>query len=149
MDVDREALEWALAIHFSQNRQPDMSGDPRNRLSPLQRRNMNDAIDALLPLIEAHTRAAVEAERAAERVFTLGAGKCVTNWGTYVDKPCVFLEPLPDGQPGEHGAKVPDHLQGERDRLRSGSVVLVLEGRPTAFLEDIATAIAARKGGPK
>lgn len=46
----REDLERALAIHFSQNRQPCMSGDPRDRLSPLQRRNMNDAVDAILSL---------------------------------------------------------------------------------------------------
>ncbi len=47
-DDARETLEWALAVHFSQNRQPCMSGDPRDRLSSLQRRNMEDARDAVL-----------------------------------------------------------------------------------------------------
>lgn len=43
-----EAVEWALAIHFSSNRQPAMSGDPRDRLSALQRRNMELARDSVL-----------------------------------------------------------------------------------------------------
>lgn len=43
-----ELIERALAIHFSQNRQPHMSGDPRERLSALQRRNMEDARDAVI-----------------------------------------------------------------------------------------------------
>lgn len=43
-----EAIERALAIHFSQNRQPHMSGDPRERLSAMQRRNMEDARDAVI-----------------------------------------------------------------------------------------------------
>jgi len=49
-----ERVERALAIHFSGNRQPCMSGDPRDRLSPLQRRNLSDA-----------ARAAIEAMREA------------------------------------------------------------------------------------
>jgi hypothetical protein len=47
-----ERVEWALAIFFSQNRMPCMSGDPRDRLSSLQRRNLSDA-----------ARAAIEAMR--------------------------------------------------------------------------------------
>ena len=43
-----ELIERALAIRFSQNRQPHMSGDPRERLSALQRRNMEDARDAVI-----------------------------------------------------------------------------------------------------
>ena len=66
-DDAREALEWVLAIHFSQNRQPCMSGDPRGRLSPMQRRNMEDARDAVLealaPILKAREAAAAMAMR--------------------------------------------------------------------------------------
>ncbi|RWK39272.1 hypothetical protein [Mesorhizobium sp.] len=41
-------VEKALAVHFSGNRMPDMSGDPRNRLSSLQRRNLTDAAYAAI-----------------------------------------------------------------------------------------------------
>ena len=47
----REKLEYALAIYFSNNRMPHMSGDPRNRLSSLQRRNMEDAVTSILEVI--------------------------------------------------------------------------------------------------
>jgi hypothetical protein len=47
----REKLEYALAMHFSNNRMPHMSGDPRNRLSSLQRRNMEDAVTSILEVI--------------------------------------------------------------------------------------------------
>ena len=47
----REKLEYALALHFSSNRMPHMSGDPRNRLSSLQRRNMEDAVTSILEVI--------------------------------------------------------------------------------------------------
>jgi hypothetical protein len=47
----REKLEYALAMHFSSNRMPHMSGDPRNRLSSLQRRNMEDAVTSILEVI--------------------------------------------------------------------------------------------------
>lgn len=47
-DAARETVEWALAIHFSGDRMPHMSGDPRNRLSPGRRRAMEDARDAAL-----------------------------------------------------------------------------------------------------
>lgn len=43
-----ELIERELAIHFTQNRQPHMSGDPRERLSAMQRRNMEDARDAVI-----------------------------------------------------------------------------------------------------
>lgn len=39
-----ERLEWALAIYFSGNRQPHMSGDPRARLSPGRQRDLSDAV---------------------------------------------------------------------------------------------------------
>jgi hypothetical protein len=48
-----EGLEWALAIHFSMNRQPHMSGDPRNRLSAMQKRQMDAVIDAALTALRA------------------------------------------------------------------------------------------------
>jgi hypothetical protein len=47
-DADREALGYLLAGHFSGNSQPDMSGDPRKRLSPLRRRDMDDAINEII-----------------------------------------------------------------------------------------------------
>jgi hypothetical protein len=47
----REKLEYALAMHFANNRMPHMSGDPRNRLSSLQRRNMEDAVTSILEVI--------------------------------------------------------------------------------------------------
>ena len=70
-DAMREALEWALAIHFSQNRQPCMSGDPRDRLSSLQRRNMEDArdaaLEALAPVVTQRERASYAAAWIAAR----------------------------------------------------------------------------------
>ena len=61
-DAARETVEWALAVHFSGNRMPHMSGDPRNRLSPGQRRQMEDArdavLDALAPILAARVAAA-------------------------------------------------------------------------------------------
>lgn len=61
MSETRDALSWALAVHFSQNRQPCMSGDPRDRLSAMQRRNLDDAVQGVLNVIAA----AVAAEREA------------------------------------------------------------------------------------
>jgi phage-related minor tail protein len=64
----REKLEYALAMHFSNNRMPHMSGDPRNRLSSLQRRNMEDAVTSILEVIgPALTPAEVDARIATER----------------------------------------------------------------------------------
>jgi acyl-homoserine lactone acylase PvdQ len=48
-----EAVEWALAVHFTQNQQPCMSGDPRHRLSSLQRRNMELACQDVLCTLHA------------------------------------------------------------------------------------------------
>lgn len=68
-DPARDTVEWALAVHFAQNRQPCMSGDPRDRLSSLQRRNMEDARDAVLealaPLVSTREAAAWAAGAAA------------------------------------------------------------------------------------
>ena len=52
-EVTREQLERSLAVFFSGSNQPDMSGDPRNRLSPLQRRRLSDAINAVWPIARA------------------------------------------------------------------------------------------------
>jgi hypothetical protein len=61
-DAEREALEWHLASHFSGNRQPHMSGDPRARLNPGTKRRMDDAIgsvfEALAPFVAARAEAA-------------------------------------------------------------------------------------------
>lgn len=55
-----EAIEWVLAPYFSGNRMPHMSGDPRNRLSPLQRRDVENASRE----IEALYSATIDALRA-------------------------------------------------------------------------------------
>jgi hypothetical protein len=47
-----ERLERRLAIYFSHNSQPSMSGDPRDRCSPLQRRNLSEAVKAVLEEID-------------------------------------------------------------------------------------------------
>jgi hypothetical protein len=64
----REALEYALASHFSRNRQPHMSGDPRARLSTMERRNFDDAIHAALAALAPHlaAREAAAFKRGAE-----------------------------------------------------------------------------------
>ena len=56
-----EAVEWALAVHFSGDRMPHMSGDPRNRLSPGRRRAMEDARDSVLEALCAHLNLPPEA----------------------------------------------------------------------------------------
>lgn len=48
MTDEREYLERLLALYFSGNRQPCMSGDPRDRLSPLRRRDLEDAVREIL-----------------------------------------------------------------------------------------------------
>ena len=61
-DDASELIEWSLAVHFSGDKMPHMSGDPRNRLTPGARRRMEDArdavLDALAPLIAAREAAA-------------------------------------------------------------------------------------------
>jgi hypothetical protein len=66
-DAARELVEWALAVHFSGNRMPHMSGDPRNRLAPGQRRAMEDARDAVLEALAPILAAQIEAARREER----------------------------------------------------------------------------------
>jgi hypothetical protein len=66
-DAARELVEWALAVHFSGDRTPHMSGDPRNRLSPGRRRAMEDARDAVLEALAPILAAQVEAARREER----------------------------------------------------------------------------------
>lgn len=43
-----EEIGRELAFFFSGNNQPCMSGDPRDRLSPLRRRDLDDAANAAL-----------------------------------------------------------------------------------------------------
>ena len=66
-DAAHELVEWALAVHFSGDRTPHMSGDPRNRLSPGRRRAMEDARDAVLEALAPILAAQVEAARREER----------------------------------------------------------------------------------
>ena len=68
-DAARELVEWSLAVHFSGDRMPHMSGDPRNRLSSGRRRAMEHARDAVLealaPILAAQVKAARREEREA------------------------------------------------------------------------------------
>jgi hypothetical protein len=66
-DAARKLVEWALAIHFSGNKMPHMSGDPRNRLAPGQRRAMEDARDAVLEALAPILAAQIDAARREER----------------------------------------------------------------------------------
>lgn len=66
-DAAHELVEWALAVHFSGDRTPHMSGDPRNRLSPGRRRAMEDARDAVLEALAPILAARLEAARREER----------------------------------------------------------------------------------
>jgi hypothetical protein len=66
-DPTRETVEWALAVHFSGDRMPHMSGDPRNRLSPGRRRAMEDARDAVLDALAPILAALLDAARREER----------------------------------------------------------------------------------
>lgn len=43
-DTPRDIMERAAAIHFGNNRQPDMSGNPLNRLVKLDRRRLSKAV---------------------------------------------------------------------------------------------------------
>jgi hypothetical protein len=45
---DRDTLSWLLAPFFSGDRQPHMSGDPRARLSPLRRRDLDEAVQSII-----------------------------------------------------------------------------------------------------
>jgi hypothetical protein len=51
-------LEWILSIHFSGNRMPHMSGDPRNRLSPGQRLRMDDVVQSIMEIVQQREQAA-------------------------------------------------------------------------------------------
>lgn len=48
-----EALMRAMAMHFSMNRMPHMSGDPLNRLGAMERRRLDDAARAALTALRA------------------------------------------------------------------------------------------------
>lgn len=58
-----EEIARALAIFFANNRQPCMSGDPRDRLSPLRRRDLDDAASAVLALFAPFLAEKERAER--------------------------------------------------------------------------------------
>ncbi len=75
-DPARETLEWALAIHFSRNRQPCMSGDPRDRLSSLERRNLSAAAQAALDALDPVVAVLVEAARRDERERMANEVRC-------------------------------------------------------------------------
>ena len=64
-----EEIGQALAIFFANNRQPCMSGDPRDRLSPLRRRDLDDATSAILalfaPIMAGEERTALRRETRA------------------------------------------------------------------------------------
>jgi hypothetical protein len=45
---DRDTLSWLLAPFFSANRMPCMSGDMRDRLSPMRRRDLDEAVQAII-----------------------------------------------------------------------------------------------------
>jgi hypothetical protein len=70
-----EVLAMAMAIHFSMNRMPHMSGNPLNRLGVMERRRLDDATHAALAAIRAAGWAVVPVEPtremldAAERAY--------------------------------------------------------------------------------
>ncbi len=61
----QEQLEWVLAIHFSGNKMPHMSGDPRNRLSDMQRRQLDQAVSAAMEVLTSVVSDRVVQEREA------------------------------------------------------------------------------------
>ncbi len=79
-----EEIGQALAIFFANNRQPCMSGDPRDRLSPLRRRDLDDATSAILalfaPILAETERATVKriAQVASEVAAQAGVGASET-----------------------------------------------------------------------
>lgn len=48
----RDQVERTLAIFFTGNRMPHMSGDPRERVPPAKRRDLSDAADNVLALLQ-------------------------------------------------------------------------------------------------
>ena len=120
-DAEREAVEWALAVHFSQNRQPCMSGDPRDRLSSLQRRKMEDARDAVLgalaPLIAVREAAAAMAMRdaAAEGAAKLIGVITERSEPTFIMRDAIRALPLPDAAQAALDAVVREAVERERE----------------------------------
>ena len=107
-DDASELIEWSLAVHFSGDKMPHMSGDPRNRLTPGARRRMEDArdavLDALAPLIAAREAAAyrrgAEAMRgeAAQYLLTLSASS--PRWGSPEEHAeSIRALPIPEDKP--------------------------------------------------
>jgi hypothetical protein len=63
----RDQVERTLAIFFTGNRMPHMSGDPRERVPPAKRRDLSDAADNVLALIQPALERARREERERER----------------------------------------------------------------------------------
>jgi hypothetical protein len=70
-----DRLERRLAFYFSHNNQPCMSGDPRDRCSPLQRRNLSEAVASVIEEMQALSSAlAPQAGDNAEEPVTVPDG---------------------------------------------------------------------------
>lgn len=157
-DDAREALEWVLAIHFSQNRQPCMSGDPRDRLSPMQRRNMEDARDAMLEALAPFVSAREAAAAMAMRDAACGAIDPVAQlevsreaWAfAYAAVKRILALPLPDtsaltallAQAREDGRKEGDYHEGFEEGFKAGEKAEREAGKRAIEAED--EAIRAR-----
>ena len=63
----RDQVERTLAMFFTGNRMPHMSGDPRERVPPMKRRDLSDATDSILALLQP----ALERARREERDPTM------------------------------------------------------------------------------
>ena len=61
-----EVMAMAMAIHFSMNKMPHMSGNPLNRLGVMERRRLDDATHAAIAAIRAAGWAVVPVEPTKE-----------------------------------------------------------------------------------
>jgi len=85
-----ERVEYALAFFISHNNQPDMSGDPRARLSTLQRRNLSDAARAAIKAMREPTDAMVKAGVDYALHVTIGGDY---KWPDYIrDKHRIMID---------------------------------------------------------
>ncbi len=77
LELIKTRIGYAMASVVSGNNQPDMSGDPRNRLSPLRRRHFDEAVEyAAEGAIEAYRKHQADAgivEVYADALAALGA----------------------------------------------------------------------------
>ena len=104
-----ELIEWHFAALVSGNNMPHMSGDPRARLHPGQRRRLNDAARAALASLRQHrpdVAAVLDGEAVAvPRTATWemidaarDAGDSEASWGGIYD---AFLSRSPYAPPPE------------------------------------------------